>query len=248
MKKFNDNFLVEITEIIKDNNLKSQFNSIINLQSKMEFKKMKKKSEIVEKPENEIISCNNEIIEQINNDNGNNNKDNNNRDNNDIQTNNLPKDKYENFNLSKVYISKEFTTKNDVLKLLVLKDKRILSQQEYYDDDGDSFYKLCTYSTQNGFICDINIDFENVSNFYLMDDGNLVVNEEKLKIIKINKNSIEVIYNHEKMVKCIKKLSSDLFLVTTRASDLPKKAELYSLAKIKYNKELYKYEKMKINL
>ena len=38
MKKYNDNFIGNITEIIKDNNLKSQFTSIISLQTKIEFK------------------------------------------------------------------------------------------------------------------------------------------------------------------------------------------------------------------
>ena len=40
-KKFNTNFMRLITEIINDNNLKSQFTSIINLQSKIDFQKKK---------------------------------------------------------------------------------------------------------------------------------------------------------------------------------------------------------------
>ena len=40
-KKFNTNFMRLITEIINDNNLKSQFTSIINLQSKIDFQDKK---------------------------------------------------------------------------------------------------------------------------------------------------------------------------------------------------------------
>ena len=46
MKKYNDNFLGNLSEIIQDKSIKSQFYSIINLCSKMEFKKINKKIEI----------------------------------------------------------------------------------------------------------------------------------------------------------------------------------------------------------
>jgi tetratricopeptide (TPR) repeat protein len=56
-----DNFLGNLSEIIQDKSIKSQFYSIINLCSKIEFKKINNKIEIKENDENK-----NEIIEETN--------------------------------------------------------------------------------------------------------------------------------------------------------------------------------------
>ena len=57
MKKCNDYFLLNLTEVINDENLKTQFTSIINLQSKMDFKKYKKNNQItkIEQQQEKII-------------------------------------------------------------------------------------------------------------------------------------------------------------------------------------------------
>ena len=109
------------------------------------------------------------------------------------------------FNIETIQELQSFTTKNEIKKLLILNDRRILTHQKYYNENGLS-YKLCVYSAENGFICDINIDFEDIYNFYQMDDGNIIIgicdpssyefkfNADKYQIIKIKKNSIEEIW------------------------------------------------------
>ena len=65
MKKFNSNFLVNITEMLKDNNPKSLFTNIVSLQSQIDFKKFKKNNQIVQTEtktnENTNTSNNNSI-------------------------------------------------------------------------------------------------------------------------------------------------------------------------------------------
>ena len=78
LKKFNDDLLINITEIIKDNNIKTKFTNIIYLQTKIDFKKLKKSNQNfqnknVETNTNEIIidtintNNKNEIITDIKN-------------------------------------------------------------------------------------------------------------------------------------------------------------------------------------
>ena len=89
IKKYNSNFIGHITEIIKDDNLKSQFQSILILQSKIDFKKFRSKNQILQ-TENKI----NEIVNISDNNNSNKNNDN-------IENNPLD-DNYENFNKIKL--------------------------------------------------------------------------------------------------------------------------------------------------
>ena len=60
MKNYNTNFIGQLTEIIKDNNLKSQFTKIINLQMAIEFKKLKNNNKYVKKENSEEKTNKNE--------------------------------------------------------------------------------------------------------------------------------------------------------------------------------------------
>ena len=76
-----------------------------------------------------------------------------------------------------------------------------------------SGYKLCVYSLINGFDCNINIDFNMVRDFYLMNDGNVLVNViDEIKIIKIKKNTIEEIWNGKgRGIRITKLLNENFF-------------------------------------
>ena len=96
IKKFNNNFIGNMTEIIIDSNFKSQLIDIINIQLKMEFKNIKENH-------NSTIIKEKEDIE--------------NNENEDDNDNNIPiynpsEDKYENFNLDKIKIFQSFTINN----------------------------------------------------------------------------------------------------------------------------------------
>ena len=234
INKFNTNFIGNVTEIIKDSNMKSQFTNIINLQAKLEFKKVKKNNNNIE--ENQNTTQNEQTIAQNDN-------------NNDIIQNYNPlNDKYENFNISKTKELQSFTTKNNIENLLVLNDRRILSSQSYSDENGYFFYKLCVYSAKNGFVCDINIDSEYISDLIILDDGNVLLrNENQIKIVKIKKNSIEEIFKLEQKLTDIKKLLNSKFLFYTKLSSKNKNSNnnnfLSAIIK-KYKKvyEIYSYK------
>ena len=112
IKLYNNNFLGDLTEIIKDNNLKSQFTNIISLKSKMGFKRIKQNEQNIQINENitknEIITDNNDstIID----------------DNNTKIINNL-NDEYDNININKMKILHSFVTKYAIEKLLVLNEE-----------------------------------------------------------------------------------------------------------------------------
>ena len=203
IKKYNSNFIGNITEIIKDDNMKSQFTDIISLQSKIDFNRFTKKNQ-----PREI-----RIDEEEKNTNNNSENDNNIR---------SISDKYENFNINKMKELQSFKVQYRIFHLLVLNDGRILTIQLFESDETEEYesysYKLCVYSVKNGFVCDINMDFYHVIEIYKMDDGNIILakhksKEEYIKIIKVNKNYIEEIFNLEKTSREILKLSEDKFLI-----------------------------------
>ena len=247
IKKYNRNFIGQITEIIKDNNLKTQFQSILDLQSKIDFKKFRSKNQIF-KTENKI----NEIVNISDNTNNNNSNNNNehNENNDNIQYNPID-DNYENFNVSTIKELQSFSTKNEVENILILNDGRIVTNQCYYNEDSEQFYKLCVYSLKNGFVCDINIDYHDISKWFKMDDGNIIIKygpkkEGHIKLIKINKNNIEDIWNFEKAVGSqFKKLSKDKFLIKVATSK--EKANPNSffklITKYIYEAGIYRYDK-----
>ena len=226
MKKYNNNFMGNVTEITNDDNLKVQFTNIVGLQSKIDFKKLKKKF-VIEQTEdkkensNDVIDNQNIIIE------GNNN--------------------YEIFNINKMKELQSYTAKKIVDKILALNDGRILTIQSYRDEAGHSFYKLCVYSITDGFICDLNIDFEKeIEAIYQMKDGNLIVFFRNIKIIKINKSNIEDVWNFNDKSIYMKKLSKDKFFIKIYAD--PEHTNFFNEDSAKYRYELYKYDKSQLIL
>ena len=80
-----------------------------------------------------------------------------------------------------------------------MNDRRILTFQSYEDEKGDDSYKLCVYSINKGFICDINMDYfedeQQALYFHLLNDGNVLIKcAHEILIVKISKNSIEEIW------------------------------------------------------
>jgi len=193
IKTYNNNFIGNITEIINDNNLKSQFVSIINMQLKMEFKKNSDNKENDEKNKTEN-NCK-DIYKN--------------------EYNYTPEnDSYENFSLNQIKELQTFKTNNKIEKIIVLNDGRILTIQKYCNEEGKKLYKLCVYSILNEFVCDINIDIENINDIFKMDDGNVILytNSNLIKIIKVRKNDIEEILKIEE-IKEIKRLLNNYFYI-----------------------------------
>ena len=248
MKKFNDNFLGNVSEIIEDNNLKSQFKSIINLYTKFEFKKLKNLKEISQNNKNENNNNINEIKTQnndniilepndtnnLNNINTNNNNIINEDNNNDENGQNFD-DKYTNFSLNNLKELVSYIPKYDIDIVCFLNDRRILTSQSYENEEGHDNYKLCVYSINKGFICDINMDIfkdkQYPKCFYLMNDGNVLIQySHGILIVKISKNSIEEIWKLDNGdYYSIYKLLKENFLLKMKS---------------KYN--LYKYEENKL--
>ena len=240
IKLFNNNFIGNLTEITCDNNMKSQFTNIINIQSKIDFKKIIKNDKVVQietkNDENEITTNdNNEII--ANDDNGNINNNINSVNDNNLGDLNTLDNNYENFNVNKIKQLQSFNTKFEVHKLLALKDGRIITNQIYYDENYKSLYKLSVYSLKNQFICDINKEFEEIDEFYQMDDEKVIMFfEDSIKIFKINKNDIDEIWSFEKKVRNMEKISKDIFLIKAGKKGV----------KVDYEVELYKYDKSQL--
>jgi len=138
IREYNNNFFGKITEINQNNNLKSQFIGVINLEKKMDFKELKTKNQIIKKQQieenidvNEIIVDEN-IIEDDPND--------------ILKEYNFSDYKYENFHVNDIKELKSFTITNEVYKLLILKDGRVLTIQNYSDEDDETLFTLCVYS------------------------------------------------------------------------------------------------------
>ena len=232
MKLYNNNFLGNLTEIIKDNNLKSQFTNIISLKTKMGFKRTKQNEQIIHISEN---ITKNEIIRDT--------KDTTITDDNNKNLNNLD-DKYDNFNINRMKNLYTFVTKYEIEKLLILKDERILTIQRYYDENGKDLFKLIVYSLKNTFICDINIEFIQVDKLYLMDDGNVIIDGFKIiKVIKIKQNDIEEIFNFGEG-DSMEKISDDKFLIQIKEKrDKPYFNTFFQIeVNYTWKKKIYKYD------
>ena len=251
MKLYNNNFLGNLTEIIKDNNLKTQFINIINIKTKIGFKRIKqneqnnKSTENITKNENIKDTKDSTLTD----------------DNNNKILNNLD-DKYENFSINKMEDLNRFVAKYVIENLLVLKDGRILTIQKYYDENGKDLYKLIVYSLKNTFICDINIDFINVKGLHLMDDGNVIIDADSykmglfinpkaiadsyqiIKILKIKQNDIEEIFYFGNKGKSLEKISNDKFLIEIKEKlDKPRFNNFFQINVYYASKKMiYKYD------
>jgi len=234
IREYNNNFFGKITEINQNNNLKSQFIGVINLEKKMDFKELKTKNQIIKKQQieenidvNEIIVDEN-IIEDDPND--------------ILKEYNFSDYKYENFHVNDIKELKSFTTTNEVYKLLILKDGRVLTIQNYSDEDDETLYTLCVYSIENKFKCDINIDYMYVLEIYIMNDGNVIQlsKDQNIKVLKVKKHNIEEIWNFEKVSNSLKKLSDDMFLIEVKTKE-KFAGNFFGNISI-YEKEIYSYD------
>jgi len=171
---------------------------------------------------------------------------------NDDQENIPINDKYENFSLNQMKELCCYESLYDISNLFCLNDGRIIIIQCIHDDDGEDQYKLCVYSIKkNRFECDINIDFERNIDFIQMNDGNiLMIFSDKIKVVKIKKNSIEEISSEKKRSSTIKKLLNENLLISALADKQQPQKEgrffPFILCEAAYDKYLYKYEKGKL--
>ena len=226
MNKYNKDFLTNITEIINDNNFKTQFNDIIIIENKMANDKIKNtfiNKEIFEEKidNNKIIQINNNKIDdkkdQIDN----------------IKEYNPLEDKYENFRLSQMKKHQTFTTKYKIYIIEILKDRRILTVQNYSSENGSESSKLIIYNTNNGFICDINHEIEHLDDLFEIDSGNLIIKinyYHTIKIIKVKKNSISEIFSIDFSNSRMYKLDNNKIIFKVQDNEL----------------QLYLYEKNKL--
>ena len=272
MKKHSDNFIVNLSEIIKNDNSLLQFGDIMNLQVKMDFDKNEK-----EKNNNVINIINDKkpkLIEKTNNHNIYNifdrlreklkkdfessleKKEGDKIDNNEIDDDNddnleskyNPSDyKYENFQLNQIKELQTFTSQNYLENLSILNDGRIFTVQYYCNQDGKKIRKICIYSiTQNGYVCDINDDIEIIRGVFVMEDGKVILftNNQSIKIIKVNKDSIKEIWKLED-IKEVERISNKKFLIFKKENADEVKEQSY-FYKTKYY--IYSYDKGRLIL
>ena len=128
-------------------------------------------------------------------------------------------DKYDNFHLNEIKELQSFNATDYVAEIYILNDGRILTSEAHTEELEDKYYKLCVYSADNGFNCDININIDNemVEYFFQMNDGNLIIIVSKgIKIVKIEKNTIEEIWNEKKKTFKITKLLNENFFIYSK--------------------------------
>ena len=158
-------------------------------------------------------------------------------------------DKYENFHLNEIKELQSFNATDFVLSIYMLNDGRILTNETHVNEEEkkNEYYKLCVYS-KNGFDCDASIDFEIVKRFFQMNDGNVIIIVfEEIKIVKIEKNTIEEIWNEKKKSIIITKLLNENFVIFSKA-DKQKLLYKYDNGKLISYKNLNKfYEKESIS-
>jgi len=207
-RKFNVNFMRNISEITNDKNLKTKFSQLIRLYEKMALTEKDKKEE--EENKNEIKEKNNEnnkdeLIDEENYEKK-------------IIRYNPSDNKYENFNLKQLSVRKKMETTSDIEFLMMLNDRRLLIHQKYRNDQNDLINRIGVYDLSSSMICDINYDLKGeISKIFQINDNNIIIYIEcyfasLLKIFKIKKKSIEEIYSAE----CgfdIYKITNEKFLI-----------------------------------
>ena len=148
-------------------------------------------------------------------------------------------DKYQNFYMKQIKEVQKFKAVYFIYKLLALKDGRIIVFLNEENEE-NNHYKLCAYSPDNGFSCDINKDItEPVSEFFQMEDGNvLILFRGHTEIVKIKKDCIHIISTFEQKFGNIKKLLKDNFFTKTK-----NKGKKKGKSDFRYICQIYKYEK-----
>lgn len=129
-------------------------------------------------------------------------------------------DKYEDFNLNEIKELQTFNPTDYVLELCILNDGRILTSETHVNEEKkeNEYYKLCVYSVNDDFKCDISIDYEYVAYFFQMNDGNVIIItlSVDIKIVKIKENTIEEIWNEKRKGYKITKLLNENFFLNSK--------------------------------
>lgn len=152
-------------------------------------------------------------------------------------------DDYKNFHLKQMKLLKSYEAENDVLNLLPLKDGRILiciEKSKEDDEKGKRKSMLCIFSSENGFSCDFKKELDiGSAECFEMSDGNVLIhyNTNHNEIVKIKKDSIEVISSIKDQLNQIEELLFDKFLIRYKNKD--KKIKFHRIYKIySYNHEM----------
>ena len=153
-------------------------------------------------------------------------------------------DKFENFHVKQIKELQKFQTEYYISELLALKDGRILVFMDEENEENKQ-YKLCVYSPDNGFSCDINKDMvEAVYEFFQMEDGNvLFVFNDRIEIVRIKKDCIDIISNFQQKLGLMEKLLNDTFF-----SEIKNKGKQKGKSYLPNTCQIYKYEKEKFYL
>lgn len=116
--------------------------------------------------------------------------------NNNIKRYNPSDDKYEDFKISGLKELKSFEVKYNISDLLILHDRRLLTVQNYSNEKRDLFSKIIVYDLNNGIICDINYDIDNIKKIFQMNDDNLITFFYNIiKQFEVKRKTIEEIYS-----------------------------------------------------
>ena len=205
-KEINNKEEIKDREEIKDKEEKEDKEEIKNkeekeiIEEKEEIKEeIKYKENFGDKEEKEII----EEKEEIKGDN-----------NIEIQKYNFADDKYEDFNISYLKEESIYITDYSIKQIIVLDDQRILIYHKYDDDNNKTKYKLCVYNTNNDFKCDICYEVGELEGIYKMNNGNIIIGEsDRIKVIKINQKSLEIIQDIEEKIYKIYKPTEDRIMI-----------------------------------
>ena len=116
------------------------------------------------------------------------------------------------------------------------------------NEKGETNYKLCVYSINNGFIFDKNVWHTNANRLFQIEDGNIIIDGCGIRIVKIKKNSIEQIIKYNKQLSINKRLLNGNFLIKREEYKNGKETTNISkhLAFTKKIMELYTYDKGKL--
>ena len=189
LKKYNSNFMGNITEINKEENIKFKFIELINLYKKMS---LGNNEEEEEKDENEIIENNEDNEDDEDEENYIKN----------IKRFNPLDNKYESFEIKNLKEIKQFETKYEIQHILILHDRRLLTVQNQmnFEDQKHSLSKFCVYDLTNSTVCDISDNIGSITiEIFQMKDDNITIflglnSINYMVICKIKKKSIVIIF------------------------------------------------------
>ena len=214
LKDYNIHFIQNITEITKDQNLKTKFKDLYQIYEKMIIKE--KVSKIIDDID-KGLAVNFDFGEVNYGENVDDSPDEEDNEQENIITFNHGDNDYKNLVLKNLKEIQSYKVKNKVKDLMVLHDRRLLVHQQYKDEEDEVYNNISIYDLNNTMICDISHDIKRkVQGIFQMDDNNIIISVVEplnyMIVFKVKKKSIKEIYREENVGYDIYRLLNDKFL------------------------------------